>query len=977
MWNCSWHNGQPLTYTNWADDMTTLNKHVSIQVYSHDRVVNVILPNSFAVPMLLNSYKNDTNFTFLKHHYDNKTDFSKVSSVGNNHTVMCGMISTRIHTFGQWVLVDCNEERQYMTICEKTLKTQEIKRSKLKRSSYECLHRNETYVGGSCFTFRTYQTWNQMSIVFREYISLLRLLYMYLSKWSRGRTNVVGLSRHNASHAWCTMRACAKCTDHDVHDWWPPHPRCLLNTTQFWMEDSRIHLVQAGCTGNGSQYRCHDGTCIRSQYVCDNISDCPDQSDELRCKNVCTAGYNCFTDCPKSICHCSQTYIQLFNKCVPLYVWYEQWTLNHYVNLTSPELSTKEHTMCSDGWSKCNPTKDSPCYPNTNICVFERTIYGDPKYCQNTNHLKNCMRHQCPSMFTCNNTYCIPFHMVCDGVTDCPDGRDEEHYHCETLSCPGMLKCRHDGRCIHPNSYCDGVVQCLISQDDEQFCEQCPSGCHCIGQSMFCYKLRTPLPDRIYTVAGLFIEIMFGEFTLKASNPNLNILNISSVSITNSLIRTSINNQTELKSLTMINNSLSRLESFVFSNLSRLMYFVLEINRIHHIDSYAFSGLHSIRHLNLSNLDIHVLEGCAFCQMATLTTLDISNNYITKIDPETVKFSYLIYSLNISNNDIKYFENSGILNNVYSLISRQIAICCYASVIVISCKSVNVDIFCKLILVNDPTSYSCALFVTFLLMINTYVIICQMSSNVNHFTLIQNLSFANLCYILYLITLTTTHFWYESQFPLKHQTWVQSTPCNFATFAFVLFLLQSKCSLLLVEINYLLVTKYSLTRRPLGRKAIRYLLSSMWSINITMAALFSKYTKTGDIYCTPYSRSSPYKTEIYILYSLFLIVRGIFLVTCYALILTTVYKSTKNVQQAASLSKKRRFRLLMVKSVVTISVFILSSCSIAVTMFWVSLSRYQWVELMILMLGVPFDVLTNPFLYTINMQSCKQPKCKH
>ena len=116
---------------------------------------------------------------------------------------------------------------------------------------------------------------------------------------------------------------------------------------------------------------------------------------------------------------------------------------------------------------------------------------------------------------------------------------------------------------------------------------------------------------------------------------------------------------------------------------------------------------------------------------------------------------------------------------------------------------------------------------------------------------------------------------------------------------------------------------------------------------------------------------------MYILYSLFLIVRLIFLVICYAMILATVYKSIKSVKQAASPSKQRRFRLLMVKSVVTISVFILSSCSIAVAMFWVSLTRYQWVEFMILMLGVPFDVLINPFLYTINIQSCKQPKCKH
>ena len=227
-----------------------------------------------------------------------------------------------------------------------------------------------------------------------------------------------------------------------------------------------------------------------AHHVCDNIQDCPDNSDEESCSNVCTAGYNCFTHCPINYCHCNSNYIQTSNLCLRLYVWLQKWTYMQYSSLTLQTIETRDFTTCPDGWSKCNLIGTGSCYPNTNICVFERTIFGDSKYCKNTENLRNCLDHQCPSMFSCNLTYCIPIHMVCDGVVDCPDARDEEHYHCATLSCPGMFKCRHDSKCIHPNFYCDGIIHCLISQDDERFCGSCHSDCHCLGQTMICYKLR-------------------------------------------------------------------------------------------------------------------------------------------------------------------------------------------------------------------------------------------------------------------------------------------------------------------------------------------------------------------------------------------------------------------------------------------------------------------------------------------------------
>ena len=77
---------------------------------------------------------------------------------------------------------------------------------------------------------------------------------------------------------------------------------------------------------------------------------------------------------------------------------------------------------------------------------------------------------------------------MCDSVDDCPDGEDEDLCKESTLSCPNLLYCKEDDICIHEHQYCDGIVHCQLSRDDEFLCEneQCPSGCTCHGQTVFC-----------------------------------------------------------------------------------------------------------------------------------------------------------------------------------------------------------------------------------------------------------------------------------------------------------------------------------------------------------------------------------------------------------------------------------------------------------------------------------------------------------
>ena len=973
MWDCVWQNGQPLTYRNWGQDITTNNKQVYLQFHSVDDIFRSSLKRSFASRWLTNVLKSDKNLTFLDEYFNNNMYIGNVTRFAtfNKHSIMCGVISTRLNTFGQWMLVNCNENILHpMLVCEKRIPKREIKNPHIRRARYECVH-NGVYVNGSCFTFLRHLEKYCIS-----YKINIHLLTMVLSKWSRSRTQIIGYAHLNDSHGWCVKRFSAEHIEHDIHNWYDDI-KCNLKDIKFWLCQSKLHHIQTKCIG-ATQHRCNDGTCIMAHHVCDNIQDCPDNSDEENCSNVCTAGYSCFIKCPNTYCHCNLNYIKISNVCLPLYVWLQKWIYIQYLSLTSQPIEARDFTTCPDGWSKCSLTGTSSCYPNANICVFERTIFGDSKYCKNTEHLRYCIDHQCPSMFSCNLTYCIPFHMVCDGVVDCPDARDEEHYHCATLSCPGMFKCRHDDKCIHPNFYCDGIIHCLISQDDERFCGSCHSNCHCLGHTMTCHELRDRFHALNDTVTTLFIEKSITKFDLRDVNTNLIILNISRVSVTSADIQNSINIQAELRYLIMINNNLSTLESYVFSNLTRLLYLVIEENMIRFIDSYAFSGLNSIQYLNLTNLDIHVIGRCAFCYMATLREIDISNNNITQIHAGILQFKNLIHSINISNNDIAYFDGNGINNNLHILISNQNAMCCYVKDLISFCKSIDITPFCKLILMTDPSSYACFLFTTLLLMINIYVIICRMSTNVNHFTLIQSLSFVHLLYVLYLLVLIITHFWYKDTFPLHKQRWLQSVACDLETIVFVLFLLQSKCSSMLLEVNYVLVTKYSMTRHPLSKTAITYLLGLMLSINVTLATVFSKYTESSEIYCTPYSITSKYKNIIYIAFTVFLTARGMFMVVCYAMILETVYRSAQGVRYVTSFHQHHRFRLLVARSLVTIGVFVFASCSVTVAMFWKPLNKYQWLELCILIVGIPFDAFIDPLQYTIvpQLRNCKQFKRK-
>ncbi len=429
--------------------------------------------------------------------------------------------------------------------------------------------------------------------------------------------------------------------------------------------DCYRNCFPTNCTCTGLYYQCwKSGGCIPASTLCDDNSDCVYGEDEMECyARETTRGRTPTTPdmftCDSGV-RLSQTRV---NDLVPdcpggrgedeprLQI---HWSV---FRVGSEETHSTRSRSCPSNFTQCIKGLSDVCYPRHKICVYEvesDTLYI--KFCRNGAHLDNCSNHECPSMYKCSHSYCVPYHYVCNGRTDCPHGEDEDH--CSELKCPGLLRCRYDGVCVHPNNIRDNITDCLLSNDDEKLLsvKSCPESCKCLGNAVTCSKFDLDLVKSLsFSLKKIRIERQI-DSKLCLRFPQLLILDLSRNNISFQVIP-QFCSLPVLTWLCLAQNDIHTLTIDTWRGLPKLMSLELQMNPIHTIEPFSFSHLNNLRTLNLSHTNLTRIGQTLFYGLDNLVTLDLSHNPIVELHGKGLvgmKASLVSLHIVITNVDIQY-----------------------------------------------------------------------------------------------------------------------------------------------------------------------------------------------------------------------------------------------------------------------------------------------------------------------------------
>ena len=602
-------------------------------------------------------------------------------------------------------------------------------------------------------------------------------------------------------------------------------------------------MQKSGCGDN--HYSCNDGTCIIQHRRCNGWKDCLDGSDEMGCPPACTMtdgvfnNSQCFTNCKQPKCICSILYSQCPNEtCVPM-------------STHCSVLTNRQHCVGNGDGNLHIAQADvggSYTLPTDSACIYTRNILGASPSKDIGQHLQHCRNSDCPGMYKCYNSYCIPYRYVCDGHNDCPAAEEEEN--CEVIICPGLLKCIGDNVCISPDEVCDNIVHCPVGCDDETDCflGPCPSGCHCFGLGVSCTNLSLPtLPH----LSPHFKAIDMSNNVLKVSHQlfyqytSLINLDLSENGISMFTSETFIQNS-KLQTLNMDHNKIQLIRKHSFLGLHSLMKLSMKRNKIMNTESFGFYGILHVTRLDFSKQALVTIEAFSFWGTESLTSLNLSYNRMLHLHMDSLKGMDNLSELDISGNHITYIEDNAfrVLPMLISLISTTHGLCCFALNIErcmpqTSCRQL-INSKAEKVITLTFGILNCCLNITAIGLLALYMV--KKGDVKGRRTLYLHISDISL--LLHVIPLLAFDQRFGIQFTLQTNLWYKAVICRVIRFFLFANIYCSSATVLVIVTEWYIITKFPFEASTKLNK-VKFMLDLYWIIPVLVAVLDTLFLMTN------------------------------------------------------------------------------------------------------------------------------------
>ena len=359
-----------------------------------------------------------------------KINYIKDYNASTNST-QCAAVFNNIATPSTWVPIGCNNVFQHnYFLCERHIVNGNGNRTR--EEFYKVIprhfcHKHMILESGYCWLIKptvrityiiSYQSYRRPTID-----NFLTSLFL----GSRGEI-YIGLYLNIETPGMSTCLT-PQSHHHQKYRGWNTVP-CIEADITHRLLQYRAEINLSGCDRR-RHFMCGDGSCITKAGLCNGKRDCRDNADEIDCNILCPTEDRYSGICENSyLCRSEQTILLSF-RCDGVAHCNDSSDEEHCSFVVIPRndidgyisdlLQLKRNGKCGRNMLMCDLTDDGFCYHQHNWCVYE-VLHDSVLHCPGLQHLHFCETYECPNMFQCTVSYCIPMYMTCNGISDCPEG---------------------------------------------------------------------------------------------------------------------------------------------------------------------------------------------------------------------------------------------------------------------------------------------------------------------------------------------------------------------------------------------------------------------------------------------------------------------------------------------------------------------------------------------------------------------------